>query len=303
MAATDLIDPIAIREFLTAFHTRAAAAFNGVSRPGVVQLCSKFPDESRMYTSAFNIGGDSIEHMAEACVIDAQCGKNTYCEVRSVRNGHARERQKAHASLGVFAIAVDNDVDRNRAGPSIDNASITVETSANTGNSHQWFFLKHALTVDAAKAVGDQVRKLSKADTCSGVVTGCYRIAGTPCFVDQTKKDRGRVTTPTRLINVTEKLWDADELIAAFSKRTPRRNSLLELKVSRLATPAMDRSAVFMGCVHAAFACGMSAGDLEALMRQHPDGCAQKYLENGDRLKAEIQRSWAKAAITGSNHG
>jgi hypothetical protein len=302
MTATDLIDPIAIREFLTAFHAHAAAAFNGVSRPGIVQLCSKFPDESRMYTSAFNIGGDSIEHMAEACVIDAQCGKNTYCEVRSVRNGHARERQKAHASLGVFAVCVDNDVDRNRAGPLIDNASITVATSGNTGNSHQWFFLKHALTVDAAKAVGDQVRKLSKADTCSGVVTGCYRIAGTPCYVDQTKKDRGRVTTPTRLISVTNKLWDADELIAAFSKRAPRRNSLLELKVSRPATPAMDRSAVFMSCVHMAVAAGWTVDDLENLMRRFPRGCSEKYLQP-DRLRSELARAWTKAAITGSNHG
>jgi hypothetical protein len=302
MAATDLIDPIAIREFLTAFHAHAATAFNGVSRPGCVQLCSKFPDESRMYASAFSIGGDSIEHMAEACVVDAQYGKNTYCEVRSVRNGHARERQKAHASLGVFAVCVDNDVDRNRAGPLIDNASITVETSANTGNSHQWFFLKHALTVDAAKVVGDQVRKLSKADTCSGVITGCYRIAGSPCFVDQTKKDRGRVTTPTRLINVTNKLWDADELIAAFSKRTPRRNSLLELKVSRRASPTMDRSAQIMSCIHLAIAAGWSPDDLEKLMRAHPQGCSQKYLQP-DRLRLEIERAWMKAVIAGSNHG
>jgi hypothetical protein len=293
MNTDHLIDPIAVRKFLTAFHALAARAFDGVRRPGCVQLCSLIPDQRRMLTSAFNLG--DIEAMSEATVISAEGGANCFCETRSVRNGYRWERQKAYASLGVFAIAVDNDVDRNRAGPLIDNASITVGTSADTGNTHQWFFLKHALTVDAAKAVGDQVRRLSKADACSGVITGCYRIAGSPCFVDQIKKDRGRVTTPTRLINVTDKLWDADELIAAFSKRTPRRNSLLELKVSRPATPAMDRSSVFMSCVHMSVACGMSAGDLEALMRQHPDGCAQKYLENGDRLQAEIQRAWAKA--------
>jgi hypothetical protein len=197
MNTDQLINPHAVREFLTAFHALAARAFDGVKRPGVVQLCSLIPDQRRMLTSAFNIG--DVEHMAEAAVIDAEAGRNCYCEVRSVKSGLPWERQKAYASLGVFAVAVDNDTDRNRTGPLISNASLTVETSANTGNSHQWFFLKHALTVDAAKAVGDQVRKLSKADTCSGVVTGCYRIAGTPCYVDQTKKDRGRITTPTRL--------------------------------------------------------------------------------------------------------
>jgi hypothetical protein len=34
--------------------------------------------------------------------------------------------------------------------------------------------------------------------------------------------------------------------------------------------------------------------DLEAEMRKHPDGCAGKYLKSGDRLRAEIDRSYAK---------
>jgi hypothetical protein len=45
----------------------------------------------------------------------------------------------------------------------------------------------------------------------------------------------------------------------------------------------------------------MSPDDLETLMRQYPDGCAQKYLEGGDRLQAEIQRSWAEAVSNVTN--
>src|SRR5262249_46069288 len=33
----------------------------------------------------------------------------------------------------------------------------------------------------------------------------------------------------------------------------------------------------------------------ELELRNNPQGCASKYLENGDRLRAEIERSWAKA--------
>jgi hypothetical protein len=37
----------------------------------------------------------------------------------------------------------------------------------------------------------------------------------------------------------------------------------------------------------------MTPDELEATMRANPQGCANKYLENGDRLRA-IERSWAK---------
>jgi hypothetical protein len=57
----------------------------------------------------------------------------------------------------------------------------------------------------------------------------------------------------------------------------------------------MDRSAQFQSAVAAAVRDGMAPADLEDLMRKHPEGCAGKYLEGTDRLKAEIKRSWAKA--------
>jgi uncharacterized protein DUF3631 len=67
-------------------------------------------------------------------------------------------------------------------------------------------------------------------------------------------------------------------------------------KVSRKATVRMDRSKQFQAAVTAAVETGMAPDDLETLMRAHPEGCAGKYVGGGtDRLRAEIDRSWAKA--------
>ncbi|MFY9770242.1 MAG: DUF3631 domain-containing protein [Xanthobacteraceae bacterium] len=56
----------------------------------------------------------------------------------------------------------------------------------------------------------------------------------------------------------------------------------------------MDRSAQFQSAVNTAVHAGVTPDDLEAEMRKHPGGCASKYLENGDRLRAEIDRSYGK---------
>src|SRR5262249_51635998 len=70
--------------------------------------------------------------------------------------------------------------------------------------------------------------------------------------------------------------------------------SRVKRKLAAKATPKMDRSAQFQSAVNAAARAGMTADQLEAEMRQHPTGCASKYLENGDRLRVEIDRSWGK---------
>jgi Protein of unknown function (DUF3631) len=56
----------------------------------------------------------------------------------------------------------------------------------------------------------------------------------------------------------------------------------------------MDRSRQFQAAVAAAAHAGLTPEDLETLMRQHPEGCAGKYLKGGDRLRQEIDRSYAK---------
>ena len=45
----------------------------------------------------------------------------------------------------------------------------------------------------------------------------------------------------------------------------------------------------------------MTPDELETLMRQHPEGCAGKYLKGEDRLRQEIDRSYAKVKQPSSN--
>ena len=133
------------------------------------------------------------------------------------------------------------------------------------------------------------------------MVTGCYRLPGTPNFPDAKKQARGRISVPTQLLRVTDKVWSVDDLNAAFPsianqklkaakaqpaekpvgalngggpiRSTPPKSTVVKLKVARKASPEMDRSAQFQSTSTAVRA-GMAPDDLETLMRQDPDGCA-----------------------------
>jgi hypothetical protein len=120
-------------------------------------------------------------------------------------------------------------------------------------------------------------------------------------------------------LRVTDRVWSVDDLNAAFAtakvqtakaqppgkpagslngggptRSTPQKHTLVELKVRAKVSPKMDRSAQFQAAVAAAVRSGMTPDELETLMRQHPEGCAGKYLKGGDRLRQEIDRSYAK---------
>ena len=53
-------------------------------------------------------------------------------------------------------------------------------------------------------------------------------------------------------------------------------------------TDAPDRSERFFEAVKAGHAEGLTPGDVEEVMRRHPEGCAGKYLDPYDRLRREI---------------
>ena len=140
---SDLIDEATIRTFCTLLHERAAAALTGVDDPAaVIQLCRMLPDEARMLSQGFHVG-DAV-HMAEAAIDYASAGFNVYVDGRTVRPGD-RRRGTAAETRGVFALVVERDGDTGKAGrPLPGEPSAVVETSP--GNSHEWLFLKHALT-------------------------------------------------------------------------------------------------------------------------------------------------------------
>jgi hypothetical protein len=327
---THLVDEKTVRQFLEMFHARAARALNGIHDPerAVIQLCSMLPD-GRMRTSAFSIG--DAENMAKAAAVDAKNGINVFVEPRIVRPGRPGERGKAVATVVVFAFVVDRDADRKKAGHVSGSASAIIETSP--GNSHHWYFLSQALPPETAKPIGETIRRASGADHATGVITQPYRLPGTVNYPDSKKAARGRVACATRILSLTDKAFSVDELAAEFpaaaqpglraqgldrgpkkdgaprrkaakitagpTRTTPRNSTRVKLKVARKATAKMDRSAQFQSAVNAAAKAGMPPDQLEAEMRQHPEGCAGKYIsEGGDRLRAEIERSFAKAEQT-----
>jgi hypothetical protein len=234
MSYNDLINADEARKFLRWLNDGAAAALAHERRPGLLQLVTVSPDGGMSYSS-FAIG--DVDSQLAAVLIDAEAGRNTYIETRTVRPGRPKERKpgrgKADATIGLFAFVIDSDADKNRGGriDHIDGAaSAIIETSP--GNRHIWLFLHRALSAADAKPLGDRIRKATGADANTGTVTQPYRIPGTPNYPDAKKRARGRVVVPTRLISVSDKLWVPTEIEAAFSadgsqatKTQPRRKA------------------------------------------------------------------------------
>jgi hypothetical protein len=191
-----------------------------------------------MCTQVFNVG--DVQAMVEAAVIGAEAGYNVFIEARAVKPGRPIERGKANATTGVFAFVIDHDADKNRAGHINGNASAVVETSP--GNHHEWIFLDRALNADAAKSIGDMIRKASGGDACSGVITQPFRLPGTPNFPDAKKIARGRIVVPTHLISITDKVWTPDELTAAFGQITTKKSRAAKIQPRRKAAGALNRA-------------------------------------------------------------
>jgi hypothetical protein len=316
----NLIDEPTVRKFLELLHTRAAAALSHERRPGLLQLVSKDPDGGLSYSS-FGIG--DVDSMLEAALIDARAGRNVYIEPRTVRPGRPKERRpgrgKADATIGLFAFVIDSDADKERAGrvDHIDGDATIVETSP--GNRHLWLFVRRALSAVDAKPLGDRIRRATGADHNTAVTTQPARLPGLINFPDARKRARGRTIAATKLIAVSDRLWVPTEIEATFStdeiqaaktqprrkaagapnrgaphRSTPRRKAIAKAKIAAKVNPKTDRSAAFHGAVCAAAAAGMTPDQVEAEMREHPEGSQQKYLEGTDRLKEEVARSFEK---------
>lgn len=294
-------DPAVVRAFVERLHAHAAAAFADVHQPGMIQLVRIHPASEDTIATRFAIG--EVDHMAEEAVRQANAGYNVYVEARTVRKD-ADKRGSISDTVGVFGFVNDADADKGKAGRLDVEPSLVVETSP--GNFHHWLLLDRAIPADAARSLGAAIRAKAGADAASGVLTQPYRIPGTPNFPGKRKLARGRVATQTGIVSLNGKVWALDELRAAFPevKRQARAASDRETGPSGQTsatveaivaeTDAPDRSERFFEAVRAALAEGLTPGDVETLMRQHPDGCAGKYLEPYDRLRREIERAWDK---------
>src|SRR5262245_9104787 len=304
------IDEATVRRFIEIINEHVKKAINGAGKSGFLQLCriNPFDDES-VGPSRFEIG--DVELMVETAVGDATAGHNVYLEARTVREGlRGNKRGGLEDTAWVFGLVADCDADKDRGGDITIKPSLAVETSP--GNFQLWYLFTRAIPAEQARAIGDAIRTSSGTDQDTGVITQCYRVPGTPNFPSRKKQARGRITVePTRIFEYTGRLWDPDELLAAFSTPAPSPQAQPQPQPAGLEAdeatlpdelletirngggPNDDRSALFHRVIKELRLRRWTVEAITELLEKYPKGIAEKYAK---RLRKEVERSYAKFA-------
>jgi hypothetical protein len=207
------VDEAIVRQFVQMHHHYAGSAINSGVDPGLLQLVRIHPDDESISVSRYMLG--DVDRMAEDAIAAANAGHNVYVEGRTVRKElRGNKRGALEDTLWVFALVADCDADKGKAGDITVAPTFVVATSP--GNRHCWFVLAHAVTATHGKAIGDAMRASFGADQDTGVVTQCYRLAGTPNFPSRAKRARGRtVVEPTAIaLEPPDRPWEDSELLA-----------------------------------------------------------------------------------------
>jgi hypothetical protein len=305
------IDEATVRQFIEIISGHVKQAINGVAPPGVLQLCRISPIDESVVPSRFL--PDDIEHMVKTAIGDATAGHNVYIEARTVRADlRGNQRGTLADTVWVFGLVADGDADKGKGGCITVRPSLVIETSP--GNFHYWYLFTRAISANQAKIIGDAIRANSGTDQDSGVITQCYRIAGTPNFPSLAKQARGRITVePTRIFEQTGRLWDPDELLEAF--RPIAASSIMTAAASPVCGTADEstlpdellkairdggvgkkndksRSALFQSVVDQLKRRHWSVEAILELLEKYPNGIASKYQK---RLRKEVGRSYGKA--------
>src|SRR6516165_1686105 len=306
------VDETTVRQFIEIISTHARQIINGAGPPGVLQLSRLNPLDTNPVPSRFTL--DDIENMVKTAIGDALAGHNSYIETRTVRADlHGNRRGEIGDTCWVFGLVVDCDADKGKAGNVTVRPSLVVETSP--GNFHLWYLFTRAIPADQAKVIGDAIRASAGADQDTGVITQCYRVAGTPNFPSAAKQARGRITVEaTRITEQTGRLWDPDELLKAFSTTSmaaaptgaPAASStpadaevtlpaeLLKSIREGGVSPTSDagRSGLFQSVIDQLKRRHWTIDDIVALLEKYPNGIGAKYAK---RLRREVARSYGKA--------
>jgi predicted P-loop ATPase len=304
------IDEATVREFIGIISAHALQAINGKDRTGYLQLCRINPlDDENIVPSRFKL--DDVEHMVKTALDDAAAGHNVYIEARTVsENVRGKLRGTLEDTAWVFGLVADCDADKNKGGCITIEPTLATETSP--GNFQLWFLFTRAIPADKAREIGDVLRANSGTDQDTGVITQCYRVAGTPNFPSVKKRARGRVTVEsTKIFRHSSQLWDPDELLKALSAAPSGQQStgggvgageatdeatlpdeLLE--VIRQGAPVGKRSEQFHKVVAELKRRNWTAEAVIALLSKYPNGIAKKYSK---RLRREVERSYGKIVV------
>jgi hypothetical protein len=318
---TPEVDGDVVRKFIEIISKHAGEVINGADRRGVLQLCRIHPLHENVVPRRFCI--DDVEAMVKAAVDDATCEHNVYIEGRTVREDlHGNKRGSVEDTAWVFALVVDCDADKGKGGNVTARPSLAIETSP--GNYHLWYLLARAITATQARLIGDVIRANSGADQDTGVITQCYRVAGTPNFPSKAKRARGRMAIePTQIFEHTGLLWDPDELLAAFSTAPASPNQqqstatpdngdestlpddLLKIIREGVATNSSTRSggdktrsALFHRVIAQLKKRRWSLEAIIALLEKYPNGIAKKFISSrpADKWHKEVKRSYDKVS-------
>ena len=306
------VDEATVRQFIEIISAHAAQVINGAEPAGVLQLCRINPlDEKSVVPSRFKL--DDVEHMVKTAIDDAAAGHNVYIEGRTVRADlRGNKRGSLEDTQWVFGLTADCDADKNKGGNISVRPSLAVETSP--GNFQLWYLFTRALPAAQAKLIGDAIRANSGTDQDTGVITQCYRVAGTPNFPSAAKRARGRITVEaTRIFEHTGRLWDPDELLAAFSRPEPVQQQSGGLEVDEATLPAdlledirrggdenIDRSELFHKVIRQLKHRRWTIEAIVELLNKYPNGIAEKYIK---RLPGEVKRSYDKITGVGAIAG
>jgi RepB DNA-primase from phage plasmid len=315
------VDEVAVRQFFEIISEHVKLAINGVGPPGVLQLCRISPVDESVVPSRFLF--DDVEHMVKTAVADAMAGHNVYIEARTVRADLRGTQRGALADTAwVFGLVADCDADKGKGGNISVRPSLVIETSP--GNFHYWYLFTHAIPADQAKIIGDAIRANAGADHDTGVVTQCYRVAGTPNYPSSAKRARGRHTVePTRILEQTGRLWDPDELLEAFRPTAPPSSTASAAAPPPPGGPADEttlpedllkdirdggvgrksdksRSALYQSVIDQLKRRRWSVEAIIELFEKYPHGIAAKYQK---RLRKEVERSYGKAMCGASISG
>jgi hypothetical protein len=306
------VDEATVRQFIEIISAHAAQVINGADPAGVLQLCRINPlDERSVVPSRFKL--DDVEHMVKTAIDDAAAGHNVYIEGRTVRADlRGNKRGSLEDTQWVFSLIADCDADKNKGGIISVRPSLVVETSPE--NFQLWYLFTRAIPAAQAKLIGDAIRANSGTDQDTGVITQCYRVAGTPNFPSAAKRARGRITVEaTRIFEHTGRLWEPDELLAAFSRTEPVQQQSGGLEVDEATLPAdlledirrggdanTDRSELFHKIIRQLKHRHWTIEAIVELLNKYPNGIAKKYIR---RLHGEIKRSYDKITGVGAIAG
>ena len=303
---TAQVDETTVRQFIEIISAHARQVINGTGPKGVLQLCRLNPIDESIVPSRFTL--DDVENMVRTAVGDALTGHNAYIETRTVRGDlRGNRRGGLEDTAWVFGLVADCDADKNKGGNITVRPSLVIETSP--GNFHYWYLFTRAIPAAQAKLIGDAIRANSGTDQDTGVVTQCYRVPGTPNFPSAAKQARGRTAVEaTRIVEQTGRLWDPDELLAAFSRVASTATAAAAPIDYEATLPAellkdireggigkgndKSRSALFQSVIDQLKRRHWSIENIVALLEKYPNGAGAKY---GKRLRKEVERSYSKA--------